>query len=110
MGCTVDTLTLSTEQKALAEKRIREAGVEDKATVHLMDYRCMPPEFEKAFDACVSIEMLEVSNMSPRYRESADKTIFIGRWRRIHVNLHFEDRLGLEVGSGCGSAYRHHIP
>ena len=27
--------------------------------VHLMDYRDIPPEFEHAFDAFVSIEMLE---------------------------------------------------
>lgn len=61
MGCTVDTLTLSIEQKELAEVRIREAGVEDRVTVHLMDYRNMPPTFKNAFDGCVSFEMIEVS-------------------------------------------------
>ncbi|KAI5122125.1 hypothetical protein M0805_000773 [Coniferiporia weirii] len=58
-GCEVDTLTLSKEQKALAEERIKEAGLEDRIRVHLMDYRELPPDFEKAFDAFVSIEMLE---------------------------------------------------
>ncbi|THH02984.1 hypothetical protein EW145_g6630 [Phellinidium pouzarii] len=58
-GCEVDTLTLSKEQKALAEERIKEAGLEGRIRVHLMDYRELPPDFEKAFDAFISIEMLE---------------------------------------------------
>lgn len=56
----MDTLTLSVEQLNLANQRIHEAGVKNLVQVHLLDYRCMPPEFEKAFDACISIEMLEV--------------------------------------------------
>ncbi|KAF7330931.1 hypothetical protein MVEN_02432900 [Mycena venus] len=59
MGCKVDTLTLSVEQKALADIRIKAEGVDSLVTVHLMDYRNMPPEFEGAFDACISLEMLE---------------------------------------------------
>lgn len=58
-GAEVDTVTLSKEQKALAEERIREAGLEGRVRVHLMDYRELPPDFEKAFDAFVSIEMVE---------------------------------------------------
>ncbi|KAG8218257.1 Mycolic acid cyclopropane synthetase-domain-containing protein [Butyriboletus roseoflavus] len=58
-GCEVDTLTLSKEQKALAEERVKAAGLQDRIRVHLMDYREIPAEFEKAFDAFVSIEMLE---------------------------------------------------
>ncbi|EIW82157.1 cyclopropane-fatty-acyl-phospholipid synthase [Coniophora puteana RWD-64-598 SS2] len=58
-GCEVDTLTLSKEQKALAEERIKAAGYENSIRVHLMDYREIPASFEKAFDAFVSIEMLE---------------------------------------------------
>lgn len=38
-GCTVDTLTLSEQQKVLAEDRIRNAGLQDSITVHLMDFR-----------------------------------------------------------------------
>lgn len=62
-GCEVDTLTLSKEQKALADERIKAAGLEDKIRVHLMDYRDLPPHFEKAFDAFVSIEMVEVREL-----------------------------------------------
>lgn len=57
-------MTLSVEQKALAEERVKAAGLEGKIRVHLMDYREIPPEFEKAFDAFISIEMLEV-NQNP---------------------------------------------
>jgi hypothetical protein len=60
LGSTVDTLTLSIEQKNEAEERIRVAGLESRVTVHLLDYRKLPPSFEKAFDAFISIEMVEV--------------------------------------------------
>ncbi|KAJ7683312.1 CFS1-like protein [Mycena rosella] len=58
-GCTVDTVTLSCAQKALGEARIKAAGLESSVTVHLLDYRCLPRCFEKAFDAFISIEMIE---------------------------------------------------
>ena len=54
-------MTLSIEQKKLAEARIKAAGLENRIRVHLLDYREIPAEFEKAFDAFVSVEMLEVS-------------------------------------------------
>ncbi|KAF9645341.1 cyclopropane fatty acid synthase [Thelephora ganbajun] len=58
-GAEVDTLTLSIEQKTLAEERIRVAGLQDRIRVHLMDYRDMPIEWAGRFDAFVSVEMLE---------------------------------------------------
>ncbi|PFH50564.1 hypothetical protein AMATHDRAFT_60838, partial [Amanita thiersii Skay4041] len=58
-GCEVDTLTLSIEQKTLADERIKAAGLEGRIRVHLLDYREIPAEFEKAFDAFISVEMLE---------------------------------------------------
>lgn len=58
-GAEVDTLTLSIEQKTLAEERIRAAGLGDRIRVHLMDYRSMPAEWAGRFDAFVSVEMLE---------------------------------------------------
>lgn len=69
-GCRVDTITLSAEQKKLAERRIKDAGLEDKITVHLQDYRELPPEFEKQFDSFISIEMLEVRFSSINFQES----------------------------------------
>ncbi|EIN13978.1 cyclopropane fatty acid synthase [Punctularia strigosozonata HHB-11173 SS5] len=72
-GAQVDTLTLSIEQKKLAEERIKEAGLDGHIRVHLMDYRQLPPEFEKAFDAFVSIEMLE--HVGTKYYETYFKMV-----------------------------------
>jgi len=57
-GCKVTSLTLSIEQKALAEKRIAAVGFSDNIQVMLMDYRAllMP---KVPYDKVVSIEMLE---------------------------------------------------
>ncbi|KAK0467771.1 cyclopropane-fatty-acyl-phospholipid synthase [Desarmillaria tabescens] len=46
-------------EKTLAEERIAAAGLSDKIRVHLLDYRDIPSEWENAFDAFVSVEMLE---------------------------------------------------
>ncbi|KAJ7600817.1 CFS1-like protein [Mycena floridula] len=56
---TVDTLTLSVEQQTLARERVAAAGLADRITVHLMDYRNMPVHWQGAFDRVISIEMIE---------------------------------------------------
>lgn len=57
-GCRVTSLTLSIEQKALAEERIAAAGFTDQIEVILQDYRSLPvPRIP--YDKVVSIEMLE---------------------------------------------------
>lgn len=60
-GCRVTSLTLSVEQKELAEERILAAGLQHKITVLLCDYRSLPVPANEAdkFDKAVSIEMLE---------------------------------------------------
>ncbi|KAK8867437.1 cyclopropane-fatty-acyl-phospholipid synthase [Apiospora arundinis] len=57
-GCRVTSLTLSKEQKLLAEERIRDAGLADRITVKLMDYRNLAVP-DRPYDKIVSIEMLE---------------------------------------------------
>ena len=57
-GCRVTSLTLSKEQKQLAEARIREAGFADRIQVKLTDYRNLAVP-ERPYDKIVSIEMLE---------------------------------------------------
>ena len=57
-GCRITSLTLSQEQKTLAEERIAEAGFSDRIDVLLMDYRALPVP-ETPYDKIVSIEMLE---------------------------------------------------
>jgi len=54
-GATVLTVTLSAEQKTLAEQRIAAAGFSDMIEVRLSDYR----EVRGQFDAVVSVEMVE---------------------------------------------------
>lgn len=61
-GCHVTSLTLSREQKALAEARIAAAGLADHITVLLMDYRTLATEAAaegRTYDKIISIEMLE---------------------------------------------------
>lgn len=59
-GCRITSLTLSVEQKELAEDRIREAGLQDRIDVLLCDYRnCPTPVDREAYDKLISIEMLE---------------------------------------------------
>lgn len=54
-GCRVTTTTISKEQYALAEERIREAGLQDRITLLFQDYR----RLEGSFDKLVSVEMIE---------------------------------------------------
>lgn len=54
-GCKVTTTTISREQYELAAQRVAEAGVADKVTLLLDDYR----DLEGQYDKLVSIEMVE---------------------------------------------------
>jgi cyclopropane-fatty-acyl-phospholipid synthase len=54
-GCRVTTTTISQQQYALAVERIHAAGLQDRVTVLLKDYR----DLEGQFDKLVSIEMIE---------------------------------------------------
>ena len=54
-GCRVTTTTISTEQREGALRRIADAGVEDRVTVLLEDYRDLRGRYTKL----VSLEMIE---------------------------------------------------
>lgn len=71
-GCKITSLTLSMEQKTLAEKRIAAAGMADNITVLLCDYRALKIPREK-FDKVVSIEMLEA--VGKEYLETYFETV-----------------------------------
>ena len=58
-NCKVTSLTLSKEQKALAEQRIAAAGLSDRVKVLLCDYRALPTPDNGWYDKIISIEMLE---------------------------------------------------
>jgi cyclopropane-fatty-acyl-phospholipid synthase len=54
-GAHVTTITISTEQAELAQRRVDDAGVSDRVEIALRDYR----DQEGQFDAVVSVEMIE---------------------------------------------------
>lgn len=54
-GCRVTSITLSEEQKHLAEQRIADAGLSDRIEVLLCDYRQVTGQY----DRIVSVEMIE---------------------------------------------------
>ncbi|HTU97407.1 MAG TPA: cyclopropane-fatty-acyl-phospholipid synthase family protein [Solirubrobacteraceae bacterium] len=54
-GCHVVTTTISREQHDYAVERVRRAGLEDRVTVVMRDYR----DLRGSFDKLVSIEMIE---------------------------------------------------
>ena len=54
-GCRVTTTTISEEQYAWAERRVKEEGLQDKITLLKQDYRLL----EGQYDKLVSIEMIE---------------------------------------------------
>jgi len=77
-GCRVTSLTLSKEQKALAEERIAAAGFTDNIEVLLCDYRALPiPKDGGLYDKIVSIEMLEAVGKEylAAYFECVDKLL-----------------------------------
>ena len=54
-GCRVTTTTISREQHRMAQERIAAAGLEDRVTLLLEDYR----DLDGRYDKLVSIEMIE---------------------------------------------------
>lgn len=58
-GCRLTSVTISREQHELAMRRVQEAGLADRVTVLLADYRELEPATHGTFDKLVSIEMIE---------------------------------------------------
>lgn len=54
-GCHVKAITLSEEQAAYAKRRLADAGLADRVDITVQDFR----DVDGAFDAIVSIEMIE---------------------------------------------------
>jgi cyclopropane-fatty-acyl-phospholipid synthase len=75
-GAQVTTLTISTEQAALAKERIAAAGLADRVTVELRDYRQATGEY----DAVVSVEMIEAvgANHWDEYFGTIDRVLAPG--------------------------------
>lgn len=63
-GCKVTTTTISKQQYEIARQRVIAAGLEDKVTLLMEDYR----DLKGAYDKLVSIEMIEA--VGPQYLET----------------------------------------
>ncbi|KAF7355669.1 CFS1-like protein [Mycena sanguinolenta] len=73
-NCTVETVTLSSNQAALARKRIEEANLTDRITVHCMDFREYKSKPEYWHRCSV--------NIGPHYARTLRewKRLFIANW------------------------------
>ena len=96
-GATVEALTLSIEQKCATEKHIAHAGLSHAINVHVLDYREMPESFHHAFDAVVSIDVMEHSEFL--FFEILLVDSHAGNFSRdgIHVRMVSKDGLGHET-------------
>nr|WP_026424941.1 cyclopropane-fatty-acyl-phospholipid synthase family protein [Actinokineospora inagensis] len=72
-GARVTSLTISAEQKDLAERRVADAGLSDRVEVLLRDYR----EARGEYDAVVSVEMIEAvgERYWPTYFRAVDRLL-----------------------------------
>jgi len=72
-GVRVTGLTLSTEQKAHAEARLRDAGLADRTDIRICDYR----DVTGRFDAVASVEMVEAVGEKywPAYLQSIARVL-----------------------------------
>ncbi|MFD9222734.1 class I SAM-dependent methyltransferase [Streptomyces sp. NPDC060064] len=75
-GARVLTVTLSSEQHALARRRVHEAGLADRVTVLLRDYR----KVLGRYDAIVSVETIEAvgEELWPEYFRMLDRLLAPG--------------------------------
>ena len=79
-GASVRSITLSVEQQALARERIAAAGHADRVSVDLCDYRALLDEPGGAYDAVVSVEMIEAVGREfwPTYFRTLDHALAPG--------------------------------
>lgn len=75
-GATVRSVTLSVEQRELARSRVEAAGLSDRVTIELLDYRDVDGEY----DAVVSVEMIEAVGEKywPTYFQTIDRVLAPG--------------------------------
>jgi cyclopropane-fatty-acyl-phospholipid synthase len=90
-GALVTTVTLSTEQAALARERVAQAGVADLVEVAVRDYR----DQQGRFDAVVSVEMVEAVGEEywPTYFAKVDALLAPGGRAAVQAILIADDRL-----------------
>jgi cyclopropane-fatty-acyl-phospholipid synthase len=75
-GARVRTVTISAEQRELASRRVSEAGLADRVSIELLDYR----RVDGQYDAIVSVEMIEAvaERYWPEYFAALDRLLAPG--------------------------------
>ncbi|HWJ07803.1 MAG TPA: class I SAM-dependent methyltransferase [Nocardioides sp.] len=94
-GADVRTITLSVEQQQLARERIAAAGHTDRVRVDLCDYRALLDEPAAAYDAVVSVEMIEAVGREfwPTYFRTLDHVLAPGGTIAIQAITMPHDRM-----------------
>lgn len=94
-GAKVRSITLSVEQQALARERIAAAGHADQVQVDLCDYRALLDEPAGAYDAVVSVEMIEAVGWQfwPTYFSTLDHVLAPGGRVAIQAITMQHDRM-----------------
>jgi cyclopropane-fatty-acyl-phospholipid synthase len=90
-GARVTTVTLSTEQAALARTRVAAAGLQSSVDVRVQDYR----DVEGTYDAVASVEMVEAVGEKwwPAYFRTIDERLAPGGRVGLQAILMPHDRL-----------------
>jgi len=75
-GCRVTSITVSEEQRALAAARVAAAGLTDRVTIELRDYRQVAGQYQRI----VSIEMIEAVGQEfwPGFFQAIDRALAPG--------------------------------
>jgi cyclopropane-fatty-acyl-phospholipid synthase len=96
-GATVRSVTLSTEQQRLARQRIAAAGLADRVSVDLCDYR----DTTGTYDVVASVEMIEAVGHDywPTYFRTVDERLAPGGRAAIQAILMPHDRMLATRGS-----------
>ena len=110
-GVRVTTLTLSEEQKALADQRIEAAGLSHLIEVRLEDYRAHAATHVGQYDAVVSVEMIEAVGEKywPDYFASIDRMLVPGGRLGLQAITMGHDRL-LETRNGYTWVHKYVFP
>jgi cyclopropane-fatty-acyl-phospholipid synthase len=92
-GARVHTITISAEQQALAQQRVVAAGVADRVTIELRDYRQV--EDTAGYDAIISVEMIEAVGQRywPAYFGAIDRLLAPGGRAGIQAITMPDERL-----------------
>jgi cyclopropane-fatty-acyl-phospholipid synthase len=96
-GASVHTVTLSSEQRALARERVAAAGLADRVSIELCDYR----EVRGEYDAIVSVEMIEAVGHAywPTYFRTLDRLLAPGGRAAIQAIVMPHERMLATRGS-----------